>query len=50
MLQEWENGWVGNTPGIVSGLAKRETLAAVLVRAFLPIQAQRRREAMRRAA
>jgi hypothetical protein len=50
MLQEWENGFVGNNPGTISGLAKRETLAQVLVRAFRPIQMQRNREVLRRAA
>ncbi|MFA9201727.1 MAG: hypothetical protein ACEQR8_11210 [Cypionkella sp.] len=50
MLQDWDKGFVGNTPGTISGLAKRETLARVLVRAFRPIQAQRDREGLSRAA
>ena len=50
MLQEWENGLIGNTPGTISGLAKRETFAQVLVRAFRPIQARRTSEELARAA
>ena len=50
MLQDWEKGFVGNNPGAISGLAKRETLAQVLVRSFRPIQAQRDRAALPRAA
>ena len=50
MLQDWDQGFIGNTRGTISGLAKRETLAQVLVRAFRPIQAQRDREALPRAA
>ena len=50
MLQEWEDGLVGNNPGAISGLAKRETFAQVLVRAFRPIAARRRHEELRRAA
>jgi hypothetical protein len=50
MLQNWEQGLVGNNPGTISGLAKRETLAQVLVRAFRPIHAHREREGLRRAA
>lgn len=50
MLQEWENGLVGNTPGTVSGLAKRETLAQVMIRAFRPLHARRVREELPRAA
>ena len=50
MLQEWENGLIGNTPGTISDLAKRETFAQVLVRAFRPIQARREQEALARAA
>ncbi len=50
MLQDWEKGFVGNNPGTISGRAKRETLAQVLVRAFRPIQAHRDREALPRAA
>jgi len=43
MLQQWEDGLIGNTPGTVSGLAKRESLAQVMIGAFAPIQARRRR-------
>ena len=50
MLQDWENGLIGNTPGTVSGLARRETLAQVMIRAFRPIQAQRTREELPKAA
>ena len=39
MLQDWEQGFVGNNPGTISGLPRRETLAQVLVRSFRPIQA-----------
>ena len=50
MLQDWNKGLVGNNNGTTSGLPKRESLAQVLVRAFRPIQAQRDRDALRRAA
>ena len=50
MLQDWENGLIGNTPGTISGLAKRETFAQVLVRAFRPIQVRREREELAKAA
>lgn len=50
MLQDWEQGFVGNNPGFTSRLARRETLGQVLVRAFTPIQAQRVPEERRRAA
>jgi hypothetical protein len=50
MLQDWEKGFVGNNPGKVSGLARRETLGQVLVRAFAPIQAHRERGEFARAA
>ncbi|MGX7951240.1 hypothetical protein ACWPM1_01630 [Tsuneonella sp. HG249] len=50
MLQDWEKGLVGNNPGTMSSLAKRETLAQVMVRAFRPIQSHRDREEFRRAA
>lgn len=50
MLQDWEKGFVGNNPGAVSGIAKRETLGQVMVRAFGPIQASRDREKFARAA
>ena len=50
MLQDWDKGLVGNNPGTISGLAKRETLAQVMVRAFRPIHAGRDREELRRAA
>ena len=50
MLQDWDKGFVGNNPGTTSRLARRETLAQVLVRAFRPIQAERDREVLRRAA
>ena len=50
MLQDWENGLVGNTHGVISGLAKRESLAHVMVRAFQPILARRVREPLARAA
>ena len=43
MLQQWDDGLIGNSPGTVSGLAKRESLAQVLVRTFEPIHARRRR-------
>ncbi len=49
MLKAWEDGSIGNTPGTVSGLAKRDSLAQVMVRAFQPIQV-RRREVLARAA
>jgi hypothetical protein len=49
-MREWEDGLVGNSPGVVSGLAKRETLAQVLVRAFRPVQTRREAEVLRRAA
>jgi hypothetical protein len=41
VLQDWEHGFVGNNPGTVSGLAKRASLARVMVRAFRPIHARR---------
>ena len=50
MLQDWEQGMVGNNPGITSRLAKRETLGQVLVRAFRPIRARRERHELPRAA
>jgi hypothetical protein len=50
MLQNWEDGLVGNTPGTVSRLARRESLAQVMVRAFQPIAARRQREELARAA
>ena len=50
MLQDWENGLIGNTPGTISGLAKRETFAQVLVSAFRPIQARRMSEELPKAA
>ena len=50
MLQDWEDGLIGNTRGVVSGLAKRETLAQVMIRAFRPIQARRAVEELARAA
>ena len=50
MQQDWENGLVGNTPGTISGLAKRETLAQVMIRAFRPIHARQDRERLPRAA
>ena len=50
MLQNWENGLIGNTPGTVSGLAKREPLAQVMIRAFRPIHARRERRELPRAA
>ncbi|ANY18976.1 hypothetical protein A6F68_00441 [Tsuneonella dongtanensis] len=50
MLQDWEQGLVGNNRGTISGLAKRETLAQVMVRAFRPIQARRETESLPRAA
>jgi hypothetical protein len=50
MPQDWNNGLIGNNPGTTFGLAKRETLAQVLVRAFRPIEAQRERDERRRAA
>jgi len=50
MLQKWEDGLIGNNPGAVSGLARRASLAQVMVRAFEPVQARRRREELARAA
>jgi len=50
MLQDWEDGLIGNSPGTVSRLAKRESLAQVMVRAFRPIQASRRQAEFARAA
>ena len=50
MLQNWESASIGNTPGTISGLARREPLAQVLIRAFRPIQARREREELPRAA
>ena len=50
MLQDWENGLVGNTHGVISGLAKRETLGQVMIRAFRPIHARRLNEELPKAA
>jgi hypothetical protein len=50
VLQDWEHGFVGNNPGTVSGLAKRASLARVMVRAFRPIQARRLHEELATAA
>jgi hypothetical protein len=50
MLQKWEDGLIGNTPGTVSGLAKRAPLSQVMVRAFAPIHARRRQKALAEAA
>ena len=50
MVQDWETGFVGNNPRTISRLAKRETLAQLLVRKFRPILAQRDRESFQRAA
>ena len=50
MLQDWEQGSVGNNPGTISGLAKRETLAQVLVRSFRPVEPHQNRGRLRRAA
>lgn len=50
MLQEWENGLVGNNRGTVSGLPKRAPLAQVLVRAFAQVQARHPEVPFRRAA
>ena len=50
MLQDWEEGFVGNNPGGISGLAKRETLGQVLVRAFGRVQSHRDRHEFARAA
>ena len=50
MLQNWEDCPVGNTPGTVSGLARRAPLSQVLVRAFAPIHARRREKAFAEAA
>ena len=50
MLQKWEDCPVGNTPGIVSGLARRAPLSQVMVRAFAPIHARRRQKELAEAA
>ena len=50
MLRNWEDGLIGNNPGTISGLAKRETLAQVLVRSVRPILMEPVRERLRRAA
>ncbi|WP_162935697.1 hypothetical protein [Tsuneonella amylolytica] len=50
MLQEWENGFVGNNAGRISGLPRRETFAQVLVRAFGEVQAASGETVLRRAA
>ena len=50
MLQKWEDGLIGNNPGTVSGLARRASLAQVMVRAFQPIAARRRQAELARAA
>ncbi|MFA9201165.1 MAG: hypothetical protein ACEQR8_08270 [Cypionkella sp.] len=47
MVQDWEQGFVGNKPGTIAGLAKSETLAQVMVRAFRPIPARSSRERQR---
>ena len=44
MLQDWNDGLIGNNPGTISGLAKRESLARVMVRAFRPVYARRRQQ------
>ncbi|GGE03626.1 hypothetical protein GCM10011515_24050 [Tsuneonella deserti] len=41
MPSDWDEGLIGNNQGRVFGLAKRESLAKVMVRAFRPIQARR---------
>jgi hypothetical protein len=50
VLQDWNDGLIGNNPGIVSGLAKRESLARVMVRAFRPVYARRRQQELASAA
>ena len=50
MFQKWEDGSIGNTPGTVSGLARRAPLSQVMVRAFQPIQARRLRAELAEAA
>ena len=50
VLQDWEDGLIGNSPGTVSGLAKRASLAHVMVRAFQPIYARRHQEELAAAA
>jgi hypothetical protein len=50
MLQKWEDCPVGNTPGTVSGLARRAPLSQVLVRAFAPIHTRRRQKELAEAA
>ena len=50
MLQDWEDGFIGNNPSTTSRLAPRASLAQVMVRAFEPILLRQRRENLRRAA
>ena len=50
MMHDWEDGLIGNNLGTIWGLAKRETLAQVLVRSVRPVLAERVRERLRRAA
>lgn len=50
MVQEWEQGFVGNNPGRVSGLPRRETFAQVLVRAFDQVRSRRPEAPFQRAA
>lgn len=50
MHRDWEDGLIGNNPGTTFGLAKRETLAQVLVRSFRPNPVRRIRERLPRAA
>ncbi len=50
VLQNWEDGLIGNNPGTVSGLARRAPLAQLMVRAFQPIHARRCQRELAKAA
>lgn len=41
MPQDRNDGQIGNAPGMISGLARRETLADLLVRTFRGVEARR---------
>ena len=48
MLQDWEQGLVGNNPGTITRLAKRAPLSQAIVlavRPFLPRRAEEHRRA-----